>query len=258
MRITWLDSNSWLIDWQGSRWLIDPWLVGILTFGDTPWLFRQVRKQERPLPENIDVVLLSQGLPDHAHPPTLKALYERSPELQVICSRNALPVVAPVGFRQVIPLDHGQEITVQNRFQIRATVGAPIGPFSRENGYIVKDLQTNISFYYEPHGYPDPQLAEFAPVTIGIAPVINLKIPFVGSLINGKDSAPQMAEALQIRYILPTAMGGDLEFGGLLLKFLQVEGSIAELKQRTRAQVLEPQPWVEMTISTECVSGHPE
>jgi len=40
MYLTWLDSNSWLIELAGKRILLDPWLVGDLTFGNLTWLFR--------------------------------------------------------------------------------------------------------------------------------------------------------------------------------------------------------------------------
>lgn len=81
MELTWYDSNSWLIEMGGQRILLDPWLVGDLTFGNTPWLFRGFRSQPLAIPENIDLILLSQGLEDHAHPPTLKELDKSWPVL---------------------------------------------------------------------------------------------------------------------------------------------------------------------------------
>ncbi|WP_322742709.1 MBL fold metallo-hydrolase [Synechocystis salina] len=39
MELTWYDSNSWLIEMGGQRILLDPWLVGDLTFGNTPGCF---------------------------------------------------------------------------------------------------------------------------------------------------------------------------------------------------------------------------
>ena len=34
MHLTWLDSNSWLIEMGGQRILLDPWLSGPLVFGN--------------------------------------------------------------------------------------------------------------------------------------------------------------------------------------------------------------------------------
>ncbi|MGL6282525.1 MAG: MBL fold metallo-hydrolase, partial [Microcoleaceae cyanobacterium] len=38
MYLTWLDSNSWLIEIADRKLLIDPWLVGPLVFGNFTWL----------------------------------------------------------------------------------------------------------------------------------------------------------------------------------------------------------------------------
>ena len=74
MHLTWLDSNTWLIEIGGKRILLDPWLVGSLVFGNLDWLFKGLRRNERPITENIDLIVLSQGIEDHTHPRTLKQL----------------------------------------------------------------------------------------------------------------------------------------------------------------------------------------
>ena len=74
MYLTWLDSNSWLIEFAEHRILLDPWLVGPLVFGNLDWFFKAERQTPCPIPEHIDLILLSQGLADHAHPATLKQL----------------------------------------------------------------------------------------------------------------------------------------------------------------------------------------
>lgn len=51
MELTWLDSNSWLIDWGNKRILLDPWLVGPLVFGGAEWLFKAERTACRPIPD---------------------------------------------------------------------------------------------------------------------------------------------------------------------------------------------------------------
>ncbi|NJO70763.1 MAG: MBL fold metallo-hydrolase, partial [Oscillatoriales cyanobacterium RM1_1_9] len=56
MYLTWLDSNSWLLEMGQKRILIDPWLVGPLVFGNLPWLFKGERLQPRGIPESIDLI----------------------------------------------------------------------------------------------------------------------------------------------------------------------------------------------------------
>lgn len=60
------------IEMGGQRILLDPWLIGTLVFGNLPWLFKGSRATSSPIPENIDLILLSQGLEDLTHPPTLQ------------------------------------------------------------------------------------------------------------------------------------------------------------------------------------------
>ena len=51
MYLTYLDSNSWLIEIGGNNILLDPWLVGNLTFANLDWFFKGYRPQERPIPQ---------------------------------------------------------------------------------------------------------------------------------------------------------------------------------------------------------------
>ena len=40
MHLTYLDSNSWLMELAGKKILLDPWLVGPLVFGNQSWFFK--------------------------------------------------------------------------------------------------------------------------------------------------------------------------------------------------------------------------
>jgi L-ascorbate metabolism protein UlaG (beta-lactamase superfamily) len=242
MRLTWLDSNSWLIEAAGKRILLDPWLVGSLTFGNAPWFFKSDRRSPQSIPAQIDFILLSQGLEDHAHPETLKAL-DRS--IPVIGSPSAAKVVKELGFTTINSLAHGQVFTIPDLIKIHAVKGAPVGPTTHENGYILQDLLENTSLYYEPHGYHSPEIQEFAPVDVMIAPILDLKLPLLGSIIKGQTSAVQAAKLLKPQLILPTAGDGDLIYSGLLVKFLQLEGNADSLRSllsqnQISAEVYEP------------------
>jgi len=244
MYLTWLDSNSWLIEAGDCTVLLDPWLVGPLVFSNLSWLFKGEKRSPRPIPDKIDLILLSQGLEDHAHPETLKQL-DRS--LPVVASPNAAKVVWELGYTQVTALEHGDKFMLGDRLHIQAIPGSPIGPFLTENGYFLEDAIGGVKLYYEPHGYHSPSIQELAPVDAVITPIISLKIPLAGPVINGKDSALQVCQWLQPQVIVPTAAGGDVEFSGLLDKVLQVEGSAEELKaqlakQQLPTKLLEPLP----------------
>ncbi len=245
MHLTWLDSNSWLIEMGGQRILLDPWLVGSLTFGNLPWLFKGDKNTVRPLPENIDLILLSQGLPDHAHPPTLEKL-DRS--IPVVASATAAKIVQKMGYTQITTLAHGQDFTVGNQLKIQAVPGSLVGPNLVENGYLLTDLGQKTKLYYEPHGSHSAMLQDLAPVDVVITPIIDLKIPVLGSVIKGTASAVQVAEWLRPQVILPTAAGGDISFAGLLMSVLKAEGDADTLRSRLAAKnldtkVLEPEAW---------------
>ena len=228
MYLTWLDSNSWLIELAGKRILLDPWLVGDLTFGNLTWLFRGYRHQERSLPESLDLILLSQGLEDHAHPETLKRLDKSIP---VVGSPSAAAVAQQLGFSQVTALKHGETFTLDH-LTIQATPGSPLGPMVQENGYLLKELTSGVKLYYEPHGFHAPTLIENAPIEVVITPLIDLALPIVGSIIKGTESALKLAQAVHPQVMLPTAAGGDILFDGWLLSLLKAIGSPDEFRTK--------------------------
>ncbi len=243
MHLTWLDSNSWLIEIADRRILLDPWLVGDLAFGNANWFFRSYRKIDRAIPENIDLILLSQGLPDHAHPETLKAL-DRS--IPVVGSPAAAKVVRELGFKTVTSLNHGETHVIGDRLHIQATIGSPVGPTTKENGYWLKDLAQGTTMYYEPHGYHPDNLGALGPIDVVLTPMIDLSIAPGLPVIKGSESAVKLAQQIHPQVMIPTAAGGDIEFSGLLLKLLKATGSPADVQAKlTQAglttQVLEPQ-----------------
>ena len=228
MYLTYLDSNSWLIEIDNQRILLDPWLVGELTFSNTAWLFRGKKNNSQPIPENIDLILLSQGLEDHAHPPTLKQLDK---EIPVLASPNAAKVVRDLGYTTVTAIDHHQSFQVGKKVKIQAVPGSPIGPTLTENGYIIQGLESNKSIYYEPHGYHDDSLKDLATIDVIITPIINLKLPLLGAVIKGQNTALQVCQWLNPQVILSTAAGGDIDFTGMLMSILKADGTVEEFNQ---------------------------
>lgn len=229
MYLTWLDNNTWLWDINGKRILVDPWLVGKLVFLNSPWFFSGENPEPCPIPEPIDLILLSQGLPDHAHPETLSQIDRHTP---VVGSPNAAGVVKPLGYQQVTPLPHGETFVFEDAVEIRAVPGAAMGPFLTENGYVLTDRATGLTLYYEPHGFHDESLDALAPIDVVIAPVADLLVPGAGAIIQGHQSALNIAQRLKPQVMLPTTEGGDVQYQGLLAKVLQRKGGATEAQQR--------------------------
>jgi L-ascorbate metabolism protein UlaG (beta-lactamase superfamily) len=244
MYLTWFDSNSWLIELGGQRILLDPWLVGSLVFSNLEWLFKGSRRCDRVMPETIDLILLSQGLEDHAHPPTLEQLNRAIP---VVGSPNAAKVVRELGYTNVTELNHKETFTLNHQVKIEATPGSPIGPTLVENGYLIQEIESGLTLYYEPHGYHPPSVKNSASVDVVITPIVDLALPLVGPIIKGTQSALELAQELQPQVMLPTAAEGEVEYEGLLINFLKAIGSIEEFRSKLRennlsTQVIEPTP----------------
>jgi L-ascorbate metabolism protein UlaG (beta-lactamase superfamily) len=250
MKLTWLDANSWLIEMAGTRVLLDPWLVGPFFFGNLTWLFKGSRTQNRPIPEKIDLILLSQGLEDHAHPETLRTLDKNWP---IVASPNAGKVAKEYGYTQITSLEPGQHYTFKT-LEITAFPGSPLGPFLTENAYLLKDLTTGTTLYYEPHGNHAQQLTEIAPIDVVITPLIDQTLPLVGPIIKGRQSALDLAKMVQPKVMLPTAAGGDVIFEGLLTSMIKMQGSLEEIREglsqnHLSTQVIDPVPGQEIEMS---------
>ncbi len=241
MQVTWLDSNSWLWELADQRILVDPWLVGSLTFGNAPWLFRGEHPRPKSIPPEVSLILLSQGLADHAHPPTLQALDKSIP---VMGSPKAAQVATDLGFTHVIALDHGDTQTLGG-VSIQAVPGAPVGPTTLENGYLLTDDTSGLKLFYEPHGFHPESLKALAPVDVVITPMLDLSLPLVGPIIRGGQSAQELATWLQPQVMLPTANAGEAEYHGLLVSLLKAQGGAETLREALRAsgqatQIIEP------------------
>ena len=243
MNLTYFDSNSWLIEIDGSRILLDPWLVGKLTFGNLAWLFEGKKNNPQPIPENIDLILLSQGLEDHAHPPTLREL-DRN--IRVVASPNAAKVAQQIGYKTIETLEHGATFKT-GQVEIKAVPGSPIGPTLVENGYIIKGLESGKNIYYEPHGYHSKSLQQEAPIDVIITPLINLKLPLLGAVIKGQETALEVCRWLTPQVILSTAAGGDVDFKGAIASILQADGTVEQFNQllqqhQLTTKAINPQP----------------
>lgn len=251
MQLTWFDSNSWLIEIADKRILLDPWLVGTLTFGNLNWLFEGKKSSPPPIPENIDFILLSQGLEDHAHPATLKELDHN---IAVVASPNATKVCQELGYQDITTLNHGESHIIDGKIEIKAVKGSPVGPTLVENGYIIRDLTNGDSLYYEPHGFHSQNLQTETNIKAIITPLTNIKIPLIGPVIKGQKSALEVCKWLKPEYILPTAAGGDIEFKGFLINLLKEEGSLDSFCSMLKnadlsTKVIEPKPYEAVTLS---------
>ncbi|WCJ24581.1 Metallo-hydrolase/oxidoreductase superfamily protein [Euphorbia peplus] len=258
--LTYLEGNSWLWEVNGVNILVDPILVGNLDFG-IPWLYDAAKKfirnfQLSDLPQ-LDCLLITQSLDDHCHLKTLRPLSQMMPNLRVIATPNAQPLLNPL-FASVTYVEPGQssEIEARNgcKIKVKATAGPVLGPpWQRpENGYLVSSSQGQLTLYYEPHCVYNENLLEKEHADIVITPVIKQLLPKF-TLVSGQEDAVKLAKLLNAKFIVPM-QNGDLDSKGLLASIVQGEGTMASFKELLAkevpdAEVLEPTPGQPLQVS---------
>ncbi len=256
MQLTWLDNNSWLMEISGKKILLDPWLVGSLVFGNLDWLFKGVKSKTYDVGQQIDLILLSQGLDDHAHIPTLKELDH---DIPVVASPNAATVVQELGYTNIQILDHEETYTLEETVQIKALPGSLIGPQLVENAYIVTDLQQQQKLYYEPHGNHCSQLSQEGQIDIILTPVLGVSILHLLPVLQGQQTTLKLCQTLKPKVILPTADAKETEYQGILASILRQEGSIEQFRQQLKdkdltTKVMTPNPGKVINLSPQLVN----
>ena len=241
VKATYYGANSWLIELDKTRIMIDPWLQGDLTFPPGDWLIKGKLDNEIEVPSNIDLLLLTQGQPDHAHPPTLKKIDKRIP---VIASQAASKVVSKIGFTNIKTLKPGESFK-NNQLIIQATTGASVPNI--ENGYIIDSSLGSI--YIEPHGFLDKKIKP-RNIDLLITPVIDFSLPLAGKFIKGKTVLPQLLKIFNPKTIFASTTGGDITFTGIINNLIKVDGSVEDLSllNGTRTNLINPEQFKEYII----------
>ena len=219
MKATYFGSSGWLIEFENFRVLIDPWLTGNLSFPPGPWLIEGTLSNEIEMPKNLDLLLLTQGLADHAHPPTLKQLPKSIP---VLGSPSAAKVAKQLGFENVEQIKPGTKKQIK-QLNIEATAGAPVP--NLENGYVISHIHG--SLYVEPHGFLDKEILP-RKLDAVITPVVDVTLPIFGAFLKGNQVLPELIKRFQPLTILASTTGGDAKFTGLLGKMMKTAGSAQE------------------------------
>ncbi len=241
VKATYYGANSWLIELDKTRILIDPWLNGDLTFPPGDWLIKGVLGKESEVPSGIDFLLLTQGQPDHAHPPTLEKIDKCVP---VIASQAASKVVSQIGFTTIKTLKPGEYFKKHN-LKIQATSGASVPNI--ENGYIIDSSLGSI--YIEPHGFLDKKIKP-RNIDLLITPVIDFSLPLAGKFIKGKTVLPQLLKLFNPKTILASTTGGDIKFTGIINNLIKVEGSVEDISllKGTSTKLINPEQFKEYKI----------
>ena len=235
IKATYFGANGWLLELEKTKILIDPWLCGELTFLPGDWLIKGQLAKEIDVPMDIDLLLLTQGQPDHAHPPTLQKINKGIP---VIASEAASNVVRKIGFSKINTLKPGESFN-NNDLNIQATSGASVP--NTENGYII---DSNLdSIYIEPHGFLDKEIKPRS-IDLIITPVLDFSLPLAGKFIKGKTVIPDLLKLFNPSIILASTTGGDITFTGLINNLIKVDGAVEDISlfKSSSTKFINPEP----------------
>ncbi|KAG2501068.1 hypothetical protein HYH03_000887 [Edaphochlamys debaryana] len=247
---------------SGVRVLIDPWFVGELNFSGAEWIYagrkkaigRETRVDMQQVLAETDVMVITQGLDDHCHMPTLSAVANKA--IPVVANEAAAARMRPLGFSNITVLAPGQATTVKGesggRLRMQATAGALVGPpwSQRQLGLIMREElaagERPASLYFESHCDFVPEsvaagaralLGPNARVDVVVAPVITTLLgvgPASYPLVQGDDNLLQLLRLLQPQVLLPL-MNHDIDHSGPLTTIMWQRGDERAVRELLRS-----------------------
>ena len=219
--------------------LVDPWLVGSLTFGGLSAIYEGKKRATKSvdidaLASETDFILLTMSIDDHCHRPTLQRLPKSIP---IVGSPSAAAVARELGYSTVYELDHGQSVTLcDNKITVRATQGALVGPpwSKRENGFVISNFEkdsSHISLYYEPHAdFVPSSVAEVGAVDVVVSPPSTQSL--LGyNLVKGATDTIPLLKILKPR-VFVALMNAEFDATGPLNALLTESGGPEVLKRQ--------------------------
>jgi L-ascorbate metabolism protein UlaG (beta-lactamase superfamily) len=239
--LTYLEHNAWLMTLGRTTILVDPLLEGPLDFGLPSAIYsasKRVLQQSglvSCLPQ-FEAIVITQGLSDHAHVPTLRALASRGLSCPVIAPPSAAGALKSAGVpASLIRLvKHGQTVSVRG-VSVTATKGALVGPpwQARENGYVFRAAAGQPAFpsvYIEPHAEFDAsELAGLAPVDAVITPVVGQFLPAF-ELVHDGSAALALCRALRPKTVVPMG-NGEINAVGCTAGLVRSVGTVEEFER---------------------------
>lgn len=250
MTYTSYEANSWKATFEqsGVTVLVDPWLIGDLTFLEQYWIYRgqKIKAQDldvQAIANSSDIILITQALEDHAHPPTLDVLPR---DAAVVAEPGAAKKCRDLGYTNVTELCHGQTLDVAGgRLSLTATQGALVGPpwETRQLGIIFREnCSDGLTVYYEPHcdfvgDSVSEQLQAGEQIDVVITPVVNQQLgtESVGyPLVCGDDNALGLVQLLNPKMVIPFS-NAEMQASGPLSFLIKQKGSIDQFKEKLRS-----------------------
>ena len=190
--------------------------------------------------------LLTMGLDDHTHLPTLARVQERLPNLQYIVAPSCRDKLLEFGLDsdRITVLDHGEVCNLSDGASVQATEGALVGPpwQKRENGFLLTleksegNESDDLAIYYEPHGDVVMKNIAGLEADVMVSPVtkqsLPAQVPAEGqyTLVYGGDRTLEISESLGAEIIIPLG-NGALDIDGPLAGLVAAEGDVGDFER---------------------------
>lgn len=223
MRLCRLDDyQSWLVEVQGRRIAIDPWLTGEFSLPPGHWLFG--RRRSAPSAglaalANVDALVLTAHFSDHLHPPTLEALPRSTP---VVATSMAAKLVRKLGFNNVRALRGGETTQLLPGVDVEAI--APAFPYSHNSlGYLLH--ASGVRLYLETHTIHAGRAAKARGADLLLTPVQSVRLLGM-PLVMSPERVLELVETLKPKRLVPTGNDPGGAHGLLQSLALFTRGSI--------------------------------
>jgi len=223
------DDSSWIIEIDGTRLLLDPWLDGPAIVG-LPWIhtarLAQPATDVTTLPA-VDALIISHPFPDHCHAPTLAQL------------PGDIPAFAPaVARRQVKRFGRFNDVSVLGNCTRRgdALIVGSVSIFflmfgilllSTHNVLVIRGLESGRSLAYCPHGVNisdrtvgaiEHQLNDSLDLLMCSFTLLDLPFYLGGTANLGQDAALALTQHFDPHFVLPTHDGEKPDTGFIARK----------------------------------------
>eukprot|EP00986_Skeletonema_menzelii_P020595 scaffold31747_cov154-Skeletonema_menzelii.AAC.2 len=250
--------------------VVDP-LASQLDFG-IPWGYR-ANKVALSESQTIDLIcnakpthcLLTMGLDDHCHPPTITKLVNKLPDLEYIVAPSAEKKLLGLGVKadKVTVLKHGESCKLGDA-RVTATEGALVGPpwQERELGFLLhfgKSEMEGLSIYYEPHADVVMDNIKNLRADIMVSPVtkqaLPAQVPSEGqyTLVYGADRTLEIADTLGASVVVPLG-NGVLDIDGPLAGLVSASGDVSDFERLVEekgsaVKIVKASPGVPITVT---------
>ena len=216
--------NSWFIEIDGLRILVDPWLFGV-EIDFFSWFNKQWHRTAPIALDQIpdfDLVLITQKYPDHFHQETLKKLQVK----QLICPKSIQKDV-----EKLLPNCRVQNFNSGINNILDTELNLHFLPTNRKidpiyDALFIEGKEEGI--FLATHGYMDigewqDFLSKMPPVKLAICPFDHYQLPFFlgGTVAPGLEGVEKLVSAINPEKIVATH-DEDKHAEGLVSKFAKI------------------------------------